>query len=59
MIDVTIANNLHVDFEELNEDRSSIINYIEDLKNTDYFQIEILFQIILTESKQWDKLNSK
>ena len=43
MIDVTIANNLHVDFEELNEDRSSIINYIEDLKNTDYFQIEILF----------------
>ena len=43
MLDVTIANNLHVDFEELNEHRSSIINYIEDLKNTNYFQIEILF----------------
>lgn len=60
MIDVTIANKLNIDIEELNVERSLIINNIESEKS-EYFQIEILFlddkYIIKDEGKEIAEVN--
>ena len=43
MMDVTLANKLHIDFEQLSKNRSSIIKKIESIKDVNFFEIGIRF----------------